>query len=88
MITNTDQRYLSMAANISRKSPVLMQHGSVAVASGKIMATGYNNYRTSSNDGFISNVCTCRAEVDVLSKLYHSCNSNTFGKHSSNIKVA
>ena len=87
MITNTDQRYLSLAANISRKSPVLMQHGCVAVTSGKITATGYNNYRTTSNDGFISNSCTCHAEVDALRKLYHSSSSNTFGKYGVNIKV-
>ena len=87
MITNTDERYLSMAAYISKKSPVLMQHGCVAVVGGKVMATGFNNYRTRSNDGFIENTCTCHAEVDALRKLYHSSSTNAYGKHGINIKV-
>lgn len=87
MITNTDERYLCMAADISKKSPVLMQHGCVAVIGGKVMATGFNNYRTTSNDGFINNACTCHAEVDVLRKLYHSSSTNTYGKHGISIKV-
>lgn len=87
MITNTDERYLSIAANISKKSPVLMQHGCIAVTSGKIMATGFNNYRCISNDGFIKNTCTCHAEVDVLRKLYYTTSSNTYGKNGINIKV-
>ena len=88
MITNNDERYLSIAADYSKRSPVLMQHGCVAVVSGKVMATGFNNYRTRSNDGFIGNSCTCHAEVDVLRKLYHTSLANTYGKHGINIKVA
>lgn len=87
MITNTDARFLCMAADISKKSPVLMQHGSVAVIGGKVMATGFNNYRTTSNDGFIGNSCTCHAEVDVLRKLYHKSSTNAYGKHGISIKV-
>ena len=87
MITNTDERYLCLAAHISRKSPVLMQHGCVAVVGGKVMATGYNNYRTNSNDGFINNTCTCHAEVDAIRKLYHNSLTNTYGKYGINIKV-
>ena len=87
MITNTDERYLSIAANLSKRSPVLMQHGSVAVVNGKIMATGFNNYRTISSDGFINNTCTCHAEVDVIRKLYNSSLTNVYGKYGINIKV-
>ena len=87
MITNTDERYLSLAAHISKKSPVLMQHGCIAVTAGKITATGFNNYRTTSNDGFIYDTCTCHAEVDVMRKLYHKSMTNVYGKHSNNIKV-
>lgn len=87
MITNTDARYLSIAAELAKKSPVLMRHGSVAVIGGKVMATGYNNYRTTSCDGFINNTCTCHAEVDVLRKLYNSSLTNVYGKHGINIKV-
>ena len=73
--------------DISKKSPVLMQHGCIAVVGGKIMATGFNNYRTTSNDGFIGNTCTCHAEVDTLRKLYRSCSNNVYGKHGISIKV-
>lgn len=87
ILTKTDERYLALAAEVSKQSPVLMRHGAVAVVSGKVMAKGYNNYRTTSSDGFISNTCTCHAEVDVIRKLYHTSMTNAYGKHSSNIKV-
>ena len=87
MITATDERFLSLAAEISSKSPVLMQHGCIAVVGGKVKATGFNNYRNTSNDGFIGNTCTCHAEVDVLRKLYHSSSTNMNGKYGVNIKV-
>jgi tRNA(Arg) A34 adenosine deaminase TadA len=66
--SNTDYRYISLACEQAIKSPVLYKHGCVAVVSGKIIASGYNNYRTYSKDGMIKNSCTCHAEVDVLRK--------------------
>lgn len=66
--SNMDYRYMSLACDQATKSPVLYKHGCIAVASGKIIARGYNNYRTYSNDGLIKNTCTCHAEVDVLRK--------------------
>lgn len=66
--SNTDYRYISLACEEAIKSPVLYKHGCIAVVSGKIIARGYNNYRTYSKDGLIKNTCTCHAEVDVLRK--------------------
>jgi len=69
MLSNTDMKYIMQAANEAYKSPVLMRHGSVAVANGKIRGRGYNHYRSYSKDAFINNCCTCHAECDVLHKL-------------------
>jgi|TARA_B110000967_G_C18893165_1_gene568763 tRNA(Arg) A34 adenosine deaminase TadA len=61
-------RFVNMAATEAQKSPVLYKHGCVAVVSGKVVARGHNNYRTSSKDGLIGNNCSCHAEIDVLRK--------------------
>ena len=66
--SNNDIKYLEIAAEEANKSPVLYRHGCVAVASGKIIAKGYNHLRTISRDGLINNVGSCHAEIDVLRK--------------------
>ena len=85
-ISNTDMRYIMQAANEADKSPVLMRHGSVAVANGKVRGRGHNHYRTYSKDAFIQNSCTCHAEIACLRNMFHSCGTNTYGKHGNNIK--
>lgn len=87
-ISESDANYLSMAANEAKKSKLLSQHGCVAVISGKILARGHNTLRTQSKDGFISNTCSCHAEMATLRSLYHNYCSNTYGKYSKNIKGA
>ena len=86
-ISVTDMKFLTCAANEALKSPVLMRHGAVAVVNGKIMGRGYNHYRTTSKDQFISNTCTCHAEIASLRNMFHCCGTNTYGKHSNSIKV-
>lgn len=71
MISNNDLKYLCLAAEQAEYSPMLMRHGAVAVVSGKVVGNGYNNYRTNSRDGFISNVCACHAEVDCLRSIFN-----------------
>jgi tRNA(Arg) A34 adenosine deaminase TadA len=66
--SNTDRKYIDMAAREATKSSVLYRHGCIAVVSGKVMARGYNKYRTYSKDGLISDNCSCHAEIDVLRK--------------------
>jgi cytidine deaminase len=66
--SNTDQRYMSMAAEQAYISVLNFRIGCVAVVSGKIVARGYNNHRTFSKDGMISQTCSCHAEIDVLRK--------------------
>ena len=81
-VSTSDEQYVSRAAEAALNSQMLMKHGCVAVLNGKIIATGCNNDRNYSNDGFVNhNVCSCHAEIDVLRKVYHSCmSSNTKGK--------
>jgi len=85
-ISASDENYLSQAAHEATKSNLLSQHGCVAVVSGKILARGHNTLRTQSNDGFISNTCSCHAEIATLRNLYHTCCTNTYGKYSKQIK--
>ena len=86
ILSTTDMKYISMAANQAYKSPVLMRHGSVAVAGGKVMGRGFNNYRTTSKDQFIQNTCTCHAEIACLRNMFHNCTTNAYGKYSNSIK--
>jgi len=66
--TNNDMKYIHIAVDEATKSDVLYRHGCVAVLSGKIIARGYNKYRTYSKDGLIHENCSCHAEIDVLRK--------------------
>ena len=86
MLSNTDMRYIMQAANEAYKSPVLMRHGSVAVANGKIRGRGHNHYRSYSKDNFINNSCTCHAEIACLRNMFYSSGVNTYGKSGNNIK--
>ena len=86
MLSNTDMRYIMQAANEAEKSPVLMRHGSIAVANGKVRGRGHNHYRSYSKDAFIQNSCTCHAEIACLRNMFHSCCTNAYGKHGNNIK--
>lgn len=66
--SNSDSRYMDAAILEAQKSELAYRLGCVAVASGKIVAKGYNNYRTYSKDGMIDGACSCHAEIDVLRK--------------------
>ena len=66
--TNNDMKYIHIAIDEATKSKVLHRHGCVAVLSGKVIARGYNKYRTYSKDGLIHENCSCHAEIDVLRK--------------------
>lgn len=59
---------MNIASSEAHKSLVTYRHGCVAVVSGKIVARGFNNYRTYSRDGMIQNTCSCHAEISVLRK--------------------
>ena len=86
ILSVTDQIYLNQAACEAKKSILLSKHGCVAVANGKIIGRGHNSSRTQSSDGFISNTCSCHAEIAALRNLFHSCCTNTNGKYIKQIK--
>ena len=67
--SNNDAKYVSLAVNEAEKSSLRAKTGCVAVVSGKVMARGYNTYRTFSKDGLIKQTCSCHAEIDVLRKI-------------------
>ena len=64
-----ESKYINLSHAESLKSPVCMKHGCVAVINGRVVASGYNHYRTYSSDGYIKNSCTCHAEMDTLREL-------------------
>jgi deoxycytidylate deaminase len=70
-ISNKDQRFASIALDEAAKSTLLMQHGCIAVLSGKIIAKACNNIRSHSKDGLLHyrKCCSAHAEICVLHKL-------------------
>ena len=70
-ISLKDQRFANIALDEASKSTLLMQHGCIAVLSGKILAKGCNNIRSHSRDGLLHyrKCCSAHAEIDVLRKL-------------------
>jgi len=66
--TQNDERFVSVAVSEAEKSTLSAKLGCVAVVSGKIIARGFNHYRTFSKDGLIEKTCSCHAEMDVLRK--------------------
>jgi len=68
MCSVTDAKYAAIATTEAYKSDLAYRHGCIAVVSGKIVARGYNHYRTISQDGLIGRVGSCHAEIDVLRK--------------------
>ena len=43
-VSNKDSVFITAAAEEAKNSPVLMRHGAVAVANGRIIAKGHNDY--------------------------------------------
>jgi len=76
-LSNNELAFINCALNEALKSPVLMRHGAVAVAHGKVLGRGYNHYRSYSKDNFISNTCTCHAEIASLRNMFHCCKKHT-----------
>ena len=70
MLSNKDNKFINLAASEAHNSPCLMRHGCIAVKNGKIIGRGYNNYRSSSKDGFINNCMTCHAEIAAIREVH------------------
>ena len=79
-VTSKDHRYAEIALSEANKSQMKYhKHGCVAVASGRIIARGFNSDRCHSSDGFLHDTCSCHAEVDVIRKLDKQMNKKTNG---------
>lgn len=76
-ISMRDRAFASVAVNCAEKSTMLMRHGCVAVANGRVLSTGHNHERSHSSDGFLENMCSCHAEIHALRKVcsQHRCHS-------------
>lgn len=68
--SKSDFRFLELAAKEAQKSTMKAhKHGCVAVASGKIIAKGYNHYRLTFRDNILpESSWSCHAEMEVLRK--------------------
>jgi deoxycytidylate deaminase len=64
-----DERFANFALIEANKSTMVHNHGCVAVMGGRLIAKGFNSDRCYSSDGFLTNSCSCHAEIDVLRQL-------------------
>lgn len=85
-VSSNDFKFLNLARNEAILSPCLQRHGCIAVLNGHVIGKGYNNYRTSSSDGFLKNTCTCHAEIATLRNVYKLFNMK--GSYLHQIKAA
>jgi deoxycytidylate deaminase len=67
-MTRNDEKFVAVAVEEAEKSQLMAKLGCIAVINGKIVARGFNHYRTFSKDGIIERTCSCHAEMDVLRK--------------------
>lgn len=65
-ITKKDKKFINDAIEASKNSTMLMKHGCVVVENNRVIAKGWNNYRTRFNDNFIGKSCSCHAEMHAL----------------------
>ncbi len=65
-MSNKTQRFCSLATSHAKCSPMLQRHGCIAVVNGRVVGTGFNNYRNYSRDGFMRSCCSCHAEVAAI----------------------
>jgi|TARA_B110000858_G_C17683645_1_gene417800 deoxycytidylate deaminase len=66
--TRNDEKFVAIAVEEAEKSKLRAKLGCIAVINGKVVAKGFNHYRTFSKDGIIERTCSCHAEMDVLRK--------------------
>ena len=83
VLSSSEMKFMNMALQEANKSEILMHHGAIAVVGGKVMGRGHNFYRTHSRDNFITNTCTCHAEIACLRNMFYTHNK----QNNLNIKV-
>lgn len=67
MISQKDDKFVSMAKDIASQSNCLQKHGCICVLNNRqIIGAGCNNSRTYSSDKLIKNCMTCHAEIAAI----------------------
>lgn len=81
-LTSNDYHNASLAAEAAEECTMTSRHGCVATCgNGKVLATASNCIRSCSKEGFLSDQCSCHAEVHALRKLYYSHVQSSFQTH-------
>ena len=81
-LTNKDYQNAMLAARVAEDSTMASRHGCVATCgNGKVLATATNCIRGCSKEGFLSDQCSCHAEIHALRKLYYSHVQSSFQSH-------
>lgn len=88
MVSFKEETFINAAAEQASLSKCLMMHGCVAVSGGKIIGKGHNHYRCKTKDKFVSNQCTCHAEIHALRDVYNNHCNSVGDKWYHSIKVA
>lgn len=65
-VSNKDLRFIRSALDVARESRMLMRHGCVVAQGSKMIGWGVNSERNVFSDKFITNTCSCHAEMCAI----------------------
>lgn len=66
-ITNKDIPHIMQAIAMCSKSSMMQTHGSVVAVGSKMIASGYNHYRSHFKNSYMSKAaCSCHAEMHAI----------------------
>ena len=66
LLSNKEDKFVAKASQYAQESTMYSRHSCVVVLNGVEIASGYNNIRTYSKDGFINECYSCHAEISAL----------------------
>ena len=75
-LSSKDMKHVNRAMDECRHSTMLMRHGCIVADGTKVLSSGHNHYRTRFGDKFITQSCSCHAEMDALRKAVKSKSSS------------
>lgn len=82
ILTQKDERFISIAYNKAIHSKQLMMHGAVIVKNGKPLYSGFNYRRTHTKDKFVSTEQpSCHAEISAIRGSYYLNNKELKGSN-------
>lgn len=65
-VSNKDFKFMGKALDYASNSKMLMKHGCVVSQGSKIIGWGVNSERNAFSDKFITNTCSCHAEMCAI----------------------